>query len=119
MRRIRAASPSECPTEHTLRVIGGSWKILIIYYLFEGTRRYSAFQRRLHSISPRMLSRQLRELERDGIIKRKVYPEVPPKVEYSLTPLGRRLTPIVRSLFKCGEQHMTLSQNAGKASSQV
>ena len=113
MRRIRTASPSECPTEHTLRVIGGSWKILIVYYLFDGTRRYSEFQRRLQGISPRMLSRQLRELEHDGIIKRKVYPEVPPKVEYSLTPLGRSLIPIVRLLFKWGEQHMTLSHKAG------
>jgi len=59
-----------------------------------------------------MLSRQLRELERDGIIKHKVCPEVPPKVEYSLTPLGRSLIPIVRSLFMWGEQHMALSQNA-------
>jgi DNA-binding HxlR family transcriptional regulator len=106
MRRIKPGSPGECPTEHTLKVIGGSWKLPLVYFLFQGTKRYSEVQRRLHGISPRMLSKQLRELERDGIIQRKVYPEVPPKVEYSLTPSGRSLSPIVEALFKWGERHM-------------
>jgi DNA-binding HxlR family transcriptional regulator len=106
MRHMKPNSPGKCPTEHTVKVIGGSWKIPMVYYLFDKTRRYSEFQRRLQGISPRMLSKQLRELERDGIIQRTVYAQVPPKVEYALTPLGRSLIPIVQALYTWGEDHM-------------
>lgn len=114
MRHLKPGSPKECPTEHTLRVIGGSWKLPLVYFLFQGTRRYSEVQRRLHGISPRMLSKQLRELERDALIQRKVYPEVPPKVEYTLTPLGRSLIPIVEALFQWGEHHMATGQTESR-----
>ncbi len=105
MRRVKPPATTECPTEHTLRVSGGGWKFAIIPFLFQETKR-SELQRALRGISPRMLAKQLRELERDDIVKRKVYPEIPPKVEYSLTALGRSLRPIVEAMFDWGTQHM-------------
>jgi DNA-binding HxlR family transcriptional regulator len=106
MRHLKPGSAPECATEHTLRVIGGSWKIPIVNFLSHQTRRYSELQRNLRGISPRVLAKQLRELERDGIIVRKIYPTIPPKVEYSLTPFGRTLEPILGALFDWGAKHM-------------
>lgn len=106
MRQLKPGTAPECATEYTLRVIGGGWKIPIVNFLSRQTKRYSELQRFLRGISPRVLAKQLRELERDGIISRKVYPTVPPKVEYSLTPLGRSLKPIVAALFDWGAKQM-------------
>jgi DNA-binding HxlR family transcriptional regulator len=105
MRRLRPGTPEECPTEYTLRIVGGGWKLAIIHALFSQTKRYGQLQRHLRGISPRMLTKQLRELERDDLIKRKVYAEIPPKVEYSLTPLGKSLRPILEALFEWGSHH--------------
>lgn len=94
-----------CPVETTLGVIGGKWKPLILYYLIQGTRRYNALKRMLPHVTAQMLTLQLRELERDGIVQRTVYAEVPPKVEYSLTELGRSLEPILLAMLAWGETY--------------
>lgn len=101
-----------CPVETTLGVIGGKWKPLIIYYLTQGTCRYNALKRRLPQVTPQMLTLQLRELERDGIVQRKVYAEVPPKVEYSLTELGRSLEPLLLAMLDWGERFQRTAQQS-------
>jgi DNA-binding HxlR family transcriptional regulator len=94
-----------CPVETTLGIIGGKWKPLILYYLTQGTRRFNELKRMLPHVTQQMLTLQLRELERDGIVRRKVYAEVPPKVEYSLTDLGRSLEPILLAMLAWGEDY--------------
>lgn len=101
----RSRKSVSCPVETTLRVVAGRWKSLVIYYLLEDTHRFNELHRLLRGISPRTLTKQLRELERDGIIRRKVHAEVPPRVEYSLTPLGRSLEPVLRSMGEWGETY--------------
>src|SRR4051812_22920289 len=95
-----------CPVEATLDLIDGKWKGVILYHLLEDTIRFNELGRRLSRITQRMLTRQLRELEAAGLIHREVYPEVPPRVEYSLTKLGRSLEPILRSLWSWGNAYL-------------
>lgn len=95
-----------CQVENTLKVIGGRWKVLILRELFLGVRRFSELHRALEGITQKMLTQQLRELEEDRIVHRKVYPQVPPKVEYSLTPLGKSLKPILDSMHEWGMRHL-------------
>jgi DNA-binding HxlR family transcriptional regulator len=97
---------TSCPAEATLNVIGGRWKIPILWHLSEGTRRFSELQRSMPGITQKMLTQQLREMEKDGIVHRRVYPQVPPKVEYSLTTLGRSLEPVVESMCKWGSRQL-------------
>jgi DNA-binding HxlR family transcriptional regulator len=94
-----------CPVEYTLDIIGGKWKGVLLYHLIEGTKRFNEFRKLCPNITQRMLTLQLRELERDGIIHRKVYQQVPPKVEYSLTELGMTLVPIIRLMKEWGDKH--------------
>lgn len=91
-----------CPIEVAIEVIGGMWKVLILRELMTGTKRYSELHRSLRSVTHKMLAQQLRELERDGVIDRKVYPVIPPKVEYSLTHLGAGLDPILKAMQSWG-----------------
>ena len=93
---------TNCPAEITLAVIGGRWKTLLLYHLFQGVKRFSELQRATAGITQKMLTQQLREMERDGLVHREVYPEVPPKVEYSLTPLGMSLEPVVGAMCEWG-----------------
>ena len=93
-----------CPVETTLRVIGGRWKVLVLHHLLDQTKRFAELHRALSGISHRTLTKQLRELEADGIIVRKVYAQIPPKVEYSITPLGRKLSPVLYAMHDWGEQ---------------
>jgi DNA-binding HxlR family transcriptional regulator len=93
----------KCPAETTLDVIGGRWKVPILWHLFKGTLRFSELRRGLEGITQKMLTQQLRELESDGIVNRKVYPQVPPKVEYSLTGEGQSLKPVVEAMCKWGK----------------
>jgi DNA-binding HxlR family transcriptional regulator len=94
-----------CPVEATLVVIGGKWKGVILYHLLERTYRFGELKKTMPGITQRMLTKQLRELEKDGIIHRKVYAEVPPKVEYSLTEVGEGLRSIVMMMRDWGRQH--------------
>lgn len=94
-----------CPVETTLRVIEGRWKVMVLHYLLDGTKRFGELHRLLKGVSHRTLAQQLRELEHDGILRRKVYPQIPPKVEYSLTRLGVSLEPILRAMHAWGEAY--------------
>ena len=94
-----------CPVEATLDVIGGKWKGVILFHLLSGTKRFNELHRVLPSITHRMLVLQLRELEEAGVVHREVYPQVPPKVEYSLTSFGQSLRPILLLMLHWGEQY--------------
>ncbi|MEM1163084.1 MAG: helix-turn-helix domain-containing protein [Pseudomonadota bacterium] len=94
-----------CPVEAALEQIAGKWKGLIIYHLMSGTLRFNELLRRLVNVTQRSLTKQLRELESDGIVVRKVYAVVPPKVEYSLTPKGQKLQHVISALGTWGMEH--------------
>lgn len=93
-----------CPVEATVNLIGNKWKVLIMRELFEGTKRFGVLYKSkgLPGISQKMLTQQLRQMEKDGIVARTVYPEVPPRVEYSLTDLGKSLKPILDAMDTWG-----------------
>lgn len=93
-----------CPVETTLLLIGNKWKVLILRDLLTGTKRFSELKKSLYPITQKMLTQNLRDLEETGIVYRKIYPVVPPKVEYSLTELGLSLKPILDSMQSWGEQ---------------
>ena len=95
-----------CPVEAALEVIGRKWKALILWHLCDGVKRFSELQRELPGINAKMLTRQLRELEGDGVVQRTVYPEVPPRVEYAVTEFGRTLLPILEALCAWGTQYL-------------
>ncbi|MBQ9156711.1 MAG: helix-turn-helix transcriptional regulator [Eubacterium sp.] len=98
-----------CPVEAAMDVVGGKYKAQIVYELIGATRRYNEIAKALPQATPRMLSKQLKELEEDGVINRVLYPVVPPKTEYSLTELGETLVPIVEALCKWGEHYFDLA----------
>jgi len=98
-----------CPVEATMDVIGGKWKVIIIHHLLDGTKRFSELRRLIPQVTQRMLTSQLRELESDGAVHREVYPQVPPKVEYSLTELGKTLEPVLLVMHDWGESFMNRS----------
>lgn len=85
-----------------MKVIGGKWKIIILYALQNGANRFGILQKTLPHISKQMLTTQLRELEKDGIISRTIFPEIPPRVEYAITPLGKTLFPIIEAMDRWG-----------------
>lgn len=91
-----------CPVELTLAVIDGRWKVLILRELLQGVKRFSELHRALKGVTQKMLTQQLREMERNGVVHRKVYTQVPPKVEYSLTPLGESLKPVLTAMHEWG-----------------
>jgi DNA-binding HxlR family transcriptional regulator len=93
-------------SRRVLDLIANRWAVLVIYALSEGTKRHNRLQREVEGISQRMLTKTLRSLERDGLIRREVYPVVPPKVEYSLTPLGESLIGILTELCEWAEEHI-------------
>jgi len=94
-----------CPVEITLEVLGGKWKTVILWHLRQDARRFLELQRLIPGITRKMLTQQLRDLERAGTVKRKVYDQVPPKVEYALSTHGRTLRPVLRELCKWGVKH--------------
>jgi DNA-binding HxlR family transcriptional regulator len=101
----RTESPGErCPVRTAVAVLGGKWKPLIVFYLRTGTKRFSELRRLIPEVTQQVLAQQLRQLEEDGIVSRTVYPEVPPRVEYDLTALGRELEPILDLLERWGER---------------
>lgn len=95
-----------CPVEATLELIGGKYKALILWHLSEGDLRFSQLRKLIHSATPKMLTQQLRELESQNLIHREVFPVVPPKVEYSLTELGRSLMPILVAMRDWGAGYL-------------
>lgn len=96
---------SACSVKTALDVLGGKWKGIIVFQLFSGTKRFNELYRSFPGITHHVLTLQLRELEEDGVIHRRVYPEVPPKVEYSLTPFGQSLQPILLLMREWGEEY--------------
>lgn len=91
--------------EITLDVIGGKWKVFILYHLLENKKRYNELRRLIPGISQRMLTLQLNQIEKDGIIHREIYPEIPPRVEYSLTECGKTLRPIILQMSEWGKKY--------------
>ena len=100
-----------CPVEATLELIGGKYKALILWHLSEGTLRFSELRRAIPNATPKMLTQQLRELEVQDLIRREVFPVVPPKVEYSLTELGKSLMPILVAMRDWGADYMRKNKN--------
>jgi DNA-binding HxlR family transcriptional regulator len=100
---------SKCPVEELLVLIGGRWKPVILWWLFESEEplRFKALRQVMPRISQKILTQQLRELERDNLVKREMFREMPVRVEYSLTPFGRKLRPVLRVLDSWARQHLT------------
>lgn len=118
MRHEEHCDRFRCPVEACLDLIGGKWKAVILFHLLDGTKRFNELRRLLPKVTQRMLTRQLRELEADTIIERRVYPQVPPKVEYRLSEFGRTLEPILRMLRQWGMKHLDRISALRQASAQ-
>ena len=95
-----------CPVEATLSLVGGKYKALILWKLMAGALRFSELRRAVPGATPKMLTQQLRELEADGIVHREVYPVIPPRVEYSLTPFGLSIRPVLESMYTWGTGYL-------------
>lgn len=106
MRKQRHTFYGNCPVEAALDIIGGKWKAILLFHILDGTKRFNELGRLLPGLTPRMLTTQLRELEADGVITRTIYPQVPPKVEYSVTSFGRTLQPLLQELAAWSETHV-------------
>jgi len=102
-----------CPVEITLALLGNKWKVLILRELFAGTKRFGKLSRGVPGISQKMLTQQLRQMEQDNLVQRKIYAEVPPRVEYSLTEIGRSLSPILDAMHKWGTKYRMLNGKRG------
>lgn len=96
----------KCPVDATLRLIGGKYKSLILWHLLGGTLRHGELQKLIPQATPKMLTQQLRELENDNLLAREVFPVVPPRVDYSLTGVGKSLAPILTAMYKWGAGYM-------------
>ena len=97
-----------CSVEAAIGLIDGKWKSVILFHLLSGTLRFNEIRRTIPNVTQRMLTNRLRELEEDGLISRKVYAQVPPKVEYSLSPLGRSMEPVMLALKQWGDANLSL-----------
>ena len=100
-----------CPVETTLTLIGDKWKVLILRDLLPGTKRFGELKKSIGNVSQKVLTAQLRDMEQNGLINRKVYAEVPPRVEYSLTELGLSLKPVLDALWNWGEEYKSSLQS--------
>ena len=96
---------ANCHVDTTLKIIGGKWKLSILWHVGQSTLRFNELEKRINGITQKMLTQQLRELEKDKLINRKVYPVVPPKVEYSITEYGKSLKGALYALNMWGEKH--------------
>ncbi|MFL9485093.1 winged helix-turn-helix transcriptional regulator [Chitinophagaceae bacterium LWZ2-11] len=105
-RKTKNFNPYNCGVTHFLNLIGGKWKIMIIYAVSKNCNRFSLLQKAIPQISKQMLINQLRELEEDKIIERKVYAEIPPKVEYKITPYGQSIMPIILVIQDWGQKDL-------------
>lgn len=95
-------SPTNCPVSKTIQLIGGKYKSLILWHLMGGVLRFGQLRRLVPDATPKMLTQQLRELESNGLLQRTVFPQVPPRVDYALTDLGRSLSPILEAMYQWG-----------------
>ena len=102
--KVDAKSLPACPVETTLTMIGDKWKVLILRDLMPGTKRFGELKKSIGSVSQKVLTAQLRDMEQNGLVHREVFAEVPPRVEYSLTELGRSLNPILDAMWNWGEE---------------
>ncbi len=100
-----------CPVSATMKIIGGKWKPILLYLIAHDINRFGEMMREIKGISKKMLSDQLRELERDGMIHRKIYAQIPPKVEYSLSELGQSIKPITKMMCKWGLENVLAKKN--------
>lgn len=107
---IKSSNLEKCPVTATMQLIGGKWKLLIIYLIVNDINRFGKMGMMLKGISKQMLTTQLRELENDGIIERTIYPEIPPRVEYFLTEKGKSLLPIIEAMKDWGNAHIINAQ---------
>lgn len=108
--------PDYCGVEATIAIIGGRWKANILSHLLDGTHRFSELRRKGRGVSQRMLTQQLREMELHGLITRKIFPEVPPRVEYTITPLGLSLRPVLKAMYDWGMNNQkTITSRMKKA----
>lgn len=105
-------SDLSCPLEETIKIFAAKWKPSILHYLADEPCRFNALKKRIPGISQRMLTLQLRELEKDGLVIREHYPEIPPRVEYSVSPLGRTLKPIYLAIKAWEETHSETVENS-------
>lgn len=101
----------QCPVTFCMKVIGGKWKPIILYLISKEVNRFGVLQRAITGISKQMLTKQLRELEEDGILERVIYPEIPPRVEYFITEKGASLFPIIKSMSEWGRVNMPQTEN--------
>ncbi len=99
-------SGMQCPVTYTMSVIGGKWKPIILYLISKEVNRFGVLQRSIGGISKQMLTKQLRELEADGILERVIYPEIPPRVEYFITDKGNSLFPIIKEMSAWGKEYV-------------
>ena len=102
--KVDVESLPACPVETTLTLIGDKWKVLILRDLMPGTKRFGGLKKSIGSVSQKVLTAQLRDMEQNGLVHREVFAEVPPRVEYSLTELGRSLKPILDAMWNWGEE---------------
>ena len=100
----------ECPVQTTVKLISGKWKPIILYHLLSGVHRFGELQKKLNNVSQRSLTLQLRELEEDSLIKRTIYPVIPPKVEYELTEIGLSMEEIIQSMYDWGIKYNETSK---------
>lgn len=119
LRHSRLDCSPGCAVEATISLIDGKWKCVILFHLLRGTARFSEIRRRVPSVTQRMLTNQLRELEADGLIVRQVYAQVPPKVEYSLSPLGRSMEPVLLALKSWGDTNSDMFGKSGNSVDQA
>jgi DNA-binding HxlR family transcriptional regulator len=111
MDKIDLLAVKNCPVTATMNVIGGKWKLLILYLIYNDINRFGKMGMMLKDISKQMLTSQLREMENDGIIDRKIYPEIPPRVEYSLTEKGKALLPVIDKMRDWGSEYLLKPNN--------
>ena len=111
MDKLNLWTVQNCPVTATMSVIGGKWKLLLLYLIYNDINRFGKISMILKDISKQMLTTQLRELEADGIIERKIYPEIPPKVEYFLTEKGKALLPVIDKMRDFGDEYLIKNSN--------
>lgn len=110
MDEVKKKELPACPVETTLTLIGDKWKVLILRDLMNGTKRFGELKKCVGNVSQKVLTVQLRAMEANGLVHREVYAEVPPRVEYSLTDLGRSLKPILDAMWSWGENYKSMNE---------